>query len=311
MALAGRGAQTSELGRKSRGGGRFSEPCGERSNGRLGGGVGGAGFSGAAGSSEDVTAALEPEFTALAGGGQDLETDKGGIDAAEGNFEIEGAEMKGDDGAEPGDRFVERAKGLGRGGEEFGAFEKEFRRGRGEETERGGVVSESGRVVVEPRERAGAENERFGVGGGGGQGAVEVGASLGGLTAAERERAAGEVEAREVGSEFGGAEVVGLGESPFLVLRVELAAFEIEGGVGGSGGELRGDAPEGVLDFRMRAGGDRAEEREGKDSGARGRHVKERKGAGGVRQSQVAAAGYGAVKLWGVNPSETHGEGAR
>ena len=74
------------------------------------------------------------------------------------------------------------------------------------------------------------------------------------------------------------------------MLRVEFAALKVERGVVGLGGELRGEAGEGVVDFRMRTDDRRAEEREDDDGGA-GKHRGEPSGRAGLWQSCGADGG--------------------
>ena len=60
---------------------------------------------------------------------------------------------------------------------------------------------------------------------------VEEAAGCGDLAAGEGQRSARASEARQARSEFGGAQVVGLGGNPIQVLRVEIAAIDVEFGL--------------------------------------------------------------------------------
>ena len=59
------------------------------------------------GGGEEIAAALEPAFAALAAGDEEVEAGERGVGAAEGNFELEGPQVKREYGADLRDGFVQ------------------------------------------------------------------------------------------------------------------------------------------------------------------------------------------------------------
>lgn len=223
--------------------------------GRECGGVGGAGFGGAAERGEEIAAAFYEKLGPLGGGGELREAGEGGVVAVKLKFESQGAFDEGGGRADPGDAGVEIGKGGGGLGDESVGFEPKFGFGLRDSGQGGAEIGEGGGGIVIYDPSAGAEDT------GGGNMGLRPQDGIEGADGSEAV-AAGEVKfgAGEGKVGMGGLELVGKGEigggfGPAPVFDVAEGAAKMEVGTGGGGDDEGGEIGDRDLGSGMGTGG--------------------------------------------------------